>query len=288
MKEIKLKIEKKLEDKEIKFILKNVLLLSNRVITKLKMFPDGITLNGNKAFVTVRVKENDLLVLRMYDEPSKNIEPSDLPLDIIFENEDILIVNKPRNMPTHPSLNHYTDTLANAVMNHYRNKDFTFRVITRLDRNTSGLVLIAKNKIAAQQLSFQMENKQIKKEYYAICHGCPEEKQGFINAPIKRASYSGITRVIHPEGKESLTEYSVIKSDGILSLLKLIPHTGRTHQLRVHLAYIGTPIYGDELYGSTAQECNATLLHCRKLSFFNPVNNEEMTLCAPLPEDMIL
>ena len=288
MKELKLKIEKELENKEIKYILKNTLFLSNRVITKLKTFPDGITLNGEKAFVTVRVKENDLLLIRMYDEASKNIEPCDLPLDIIFEDEDILVVNKPRNMPTHPSLNHYNDTLANAVMNYYRDKDFTFRVITRLDRNTSGLVLIAKNKISAQKLSEQMADKKIKKEYYAICHGCPEKKDGDIDIPIKRMNYSGILRVADPSGKEAYTEYSVMKTNENRSLIKLIPHTGRTHQLRVHLAYIGTPIYGDELYGSDAKDCKATLLHCRQLKLLHPTNGNEVIFTAELPEDMIL
>ncbi len=286
MREIKLKIKKELENKEIKYILKNVFFLSNRVITKLKTFPDGITLNGQKAFVTVRVKENDLLILRMYDEASKNIEPSDLPLNIIFEDEDILVVNKPRNMPTHPSLNHYTDTLANSVMNYYKDKDFTFRVITRLDRDTSGLVLIAKNKISAQKLSAQMADKTIKKEYCAICHGCPSQKEGCINAPIKRKEYSGILRIVDPAGKDSFTEYSVIKTTDTLSLLKLIPHTGRTHQLRVHLSHIGTPIYGDELYGSDAKDCSATLLHCRQLSFLHPMSNKKIILTAPLPDDM--
>ncbi len=288
MKEIKLKIEKNLENKEIKYILKNKLFLSNRVITKLKTFPDGITLNGEKAFVTVRAKENDLLIIRMYDEASKNIEPSDLPLDIIFEDEDILVVNKPRNMPTHPSLNHYTDTLANAVMNYYRDKNFTFRVITRLDRNTSGLVLIAKNKISAQILSKQMEDKKIKKEYYAICRGCPDEKNGIIDIPIKRKEYSGILRIADPSGKEAYTEYSVVDTKEDLSLIKLIPHTGRTHQLRVHLAYIGTPIYGDELYGSDTQAHAETLLHCRQLKLFHPMTNKEILFTAPLPDDMKL
>ena len=287
MKEIKLIIEKDLSDKEIKYILKNKLMLSNRVITKLKTFPDGITLNGCKAFVTARVKENDLLVLRMYDEPSKNIEPCELPLDIIYEDEDILVVNKPRNMPTHPSLNHYTDTLANAVMHYYKDEFFTFRVITRLDRDTSGLVLIAKNKISAQKLSALMNEKSIKKIYYAICRGCPEAKEGFINIPIKRKDFSGILRVTADDGKESLTEYLVEKQKDGLSLIKLIPHTGRTHQLRVHLSHIGHPIYGDSLYGTELSESTATLLHCRQLTFIHPMKGNEIKLIAPFPKDMI-
>lgn len=287
MREIKIIIEKEFQDKEIKHILKNKLMLSNRVITKLKTFPDGITLNGQKAFVTAHVKENDLLLLRMYDEPSKNIEPCDLPLDIIHEDEDILVVNKPRNMPTHPSLNHYTDTLANAVMHYYKDKDFTFRVITRLDRNTSGLVLIAKNKISAHKLSALMNEKAIQKIYYAICCGHPEIKGGFIDVPIKRKDFSGILRVASSDGKAALTEYCVEKQKNDLSLIRLIPHTGRTHQLRVHMSHIGHPIYGDGLYGNEVSESSATLLHCQQLSFIHPTTGSKIELTAPFPDDMI-
>lgn len=285
MKEITLKIKKEFENYEIKQILKNELEISNKVITKLKNFSDGITLNDKKAFVTAKVKENDILKLKLYDEKSKNIVPSDIPLDILFEDEDLLVVNKPRNMPTHPSLNHYTDTLANGVMNLYKDKDFTFRVITRLDRDTSGIVIIAKNKISAQKLSSQMQDKKIVKEYYAICHNRLECKKGRFDFPIRRVDNSTISREVHPLGKEAVTDYEVISEKDGKFIVKLFPLTGRTHQLRVHLSFMGTPILGDNLYGSS-EITHTTLLHCKRIMLKHPSTEKTLVFDAPLPHDM--
>ena len=287
MKEIILKISEEQNGLQIKHVLKKELDISNKILTKLKTFPDGITLNGVKAFVTKTVKSGDELILKLYDTKSENIIPSDIPLDIIYEDEDILAVNKPRNMPTHPSRNHYTDTLANGVMHLYKDCDFTFRVITRLDRDTSGIVIIAKNKYSAQILSSQMADNSFKKEYCAVCHNFIEKKQGSINAPIKRVEGSGILREVNQSGKKALTNYLVIEEKNNMFLVKLIPITGRTHQLRVHMAYMGCPIIGDNLYGS--EESNVkTLLHCRKVSFTHPSSKREITLNTELPDDMML
>ena len=285
MKEIEIKIKKEYSGDEIKKVLKKELDISNKVLTKLKTFPDGITLNGKKAFVTVKVSENDILKIRLYDKNSEKIIPSDIPLDIIFEDDDLLVLNKPRNMPTHPSLNHYTDTLANGVMNLYKDKNFTFRVITRLDRDTSGIVIVAKNKLSAQKLSLNMQKKEIKKEYYAICMNTLKNKSGRIDLPIKRVDGSGILREVNPLGKEAITDYEVVKEKDNLFLVKLNPLTGRTHQLRVHLSYLGTPIIGDSLYGPF-EKGEKTLLHCKKIKLNHPLTNQEMVFDAPFPRDM--
>ncbi len=284
MKTIELTIPELYNCKTVKTVLKHYINISSAILTDLKKYPDGITVNGVRANVTQILRTGDVLTLNIYDIPSPNIVPVDIGLNILFENEDILVVNKPRNMPTHPSQNHHDDTLANGVMYYYRHWDFTFRVITRLDRDTSGAVLIAKNRLAASRLSEQMQKQKIYKEYVALCHGIPSEPMGIIDAPIARVEGSTIQRIVSPEGKTAITRYEVISSKDNLSLIKLNPQTGRTHQLRVHLAHIGHSIYGDDMYGSPIE--GNTRLHCRAISFVNPADGEAVTVEAPMPSDI--
>lgn len=270
---------------KIKSILRQKLGISAAVLTKLKQTPEGILLNGKSVFATQTVETGDIITITLNDESSQNIEPADIPLDIIYEDEDILAINKPRNMPCHPSQNHHADTLANGVMYYYKDKNFTFRVITRLDKDTSGVVIIAKNKISASVLSEQMLKGEIHKEYVALCHGTPKITSGETNAPIARKEGSTIMREVNPSGKYALTKYQVIESFGEYSLIKVNPITGRTHQIRVHLSHIGNPIYGDDMYGSPLKG-ERTRLHCRKISLKHPITSKKMTFEAPLPDDM--
>ncbi len=270
---------------KIKSILRQKLNISAAVLTKLKKSPEGILLNGKSVYATHTVNDGDVIVITLTDEPSPNIVPSDIPLDIIYEDEDILAVNKPRNMPTHPSQNHHDDTLANGVIHYFKDKGFTFRVITRLDKDTSGVVVIAKNKLSASNLSDRMLKGEIKKEYIALCHGAPRETKGEINAPIARKEGSAIERCISELGKEAVTKYEVISERNSLSLIKLNPITGRTHQIRVHLAHIGCPIYGDDMYGSPIEN-ERTRLHCREIILNHPISGKEIKLTAEIPEDM--
>ena len=284
MKTIKLTVDNEYNNKPIKNLLRHKLSISAAIITDLKKHPNGILLNGNPAKATAVMYTGDVLTINIYDIPSPNVVPVEMELDVLYENEDVLVVNKPRNMPTHPSQNHHYDTLANGVMHYYRNSDYTFRVITRLDKDTSGTVLIAKNRLAAVILSEQMRSQAIHKEYVALCHGIPAEHQGIINAPIARVKGSTILRNVSPEGKTAVTHYRVVSTHGELSLIKMNPQTGRTHQLRVHLAHIGHPIYGDDMYGSPI--CGSTYLHCRSLTFTDPAGGKLITVEAPLPLDM--
>lgn len=272
------------EGRTIKSILRQNLDISAATLTALKKYPEGISLNGESAYATAKIKEGDIIEINLKDKPSENIEPADIPLDIIYEDEDILAINKPRNMPTHPSQNHHNDTLANGVMHYFRDTDFTFRVITRLDKDTSGVVLIAKNKISAAYITREMTEGRIIKEYEAICHGALDES-GKIDAPIGRVPGSSILRCVTPDGKDAHTEYELIRLMGDLSHVRLRTITGRTHQLRVHLSHIGHPIYGDDLYGSPAlnEKCR---LHCRKIIFTNPANGKKLILEAKPPYDM--
>lgn len=270
--------------RDIKFILTNYWGFSGSLITALKK-GDSILLNGKKEFVNKVVSRGDVLKISLPETSSDNIVPNPIPLDILYEDEDILIVNKPANMPTHPSIGHYTGTLANAVMNYYKDIPFTFRAVTRLDRDTSGVVLIAKHIVSADRLSKSLIDGSFEKEYLAVCIGTPSPLKGSIDVPIKREQDGIIKRCISDDGKLSLTDYEVIKEKDGLSLVRLYPKTGRTHQLRLHLSHIGTPILGDFLYGKEITG-ERTRLHCHTLHFPHPFSGKVMEISAPLPEDM--
>lgn len=284
MREFILEIPKSLEGFEIKQILKNHFGFSSSLITDLKK-GDYIMLCGKKEFVTKTVSEGDILKIVLPDSRSENITPENIPLDILFEDEDLLIVNKPPKMPTHPSVYHNTGTVANAVMFRYRDIPFTFRAPSRLDRDTSGVLIIAKNAFAAMKISNQIKEGSFRKEYLALCTGTPDPPEGTISAPIKREGAGIIKRQISPDGKPAVTDYSVIESRGGFSLIRLFPKTGRTHQIRLHLAYLGVPIYADFLYG-TDVENERIRLHCHRVTFTHPATNEVTVITAPLPEDM--
>lgn len=285
MKHISYRVPAQLNGSKIKNIIRQELGISSAVLTQLKKYPEGIILNGKSVFSTCSVQAGDILELCLKDKTSENIVPVNMNLDILYEDEDILAVNKPRNMPTHPSQNHHSDTLANGVMGYYADREFTFRVITRLDRDTSGIVLIAKNKIASASLTRQLSEGKLKKTYLALCHGSPQKTKGIIDAPIARADGSTILRCVFKDGKRAITEYEKIGEQGELSLLRLHPLTGRTHQIRVHLSHIGNPIFGDDMYGSP-EVGESIRLHCRSLAFNHPLRSEVMQIHAPVPDDM--
>ncbi|MBQ7901274.1 MAG: RluA family pseudouridine synthase [Clostridia bacterium] len=285
MKTVEIIIDTAYDGKPVKTVLKHRLKISAAILTSLKKHSDGILVNGTKAMANTIVHMGDTITINIHDTSSPNIEPCRMELDILQEDEDILVLNKPRSMPTHPSQNHHSDTLANGVMHYYRHSDFTFRVITRLDRDTSGVVLIAKNLLSASLLSEQMRRQAIHKEYIALCHGTPQNASGTIDAPIARVEGSTILRCVSPNGKKSITHYSVVSTHGNLSLINLNPQTGRTHQLRVHLAHIGHPIYGDDMYGSPVIG-DRTRLHCRAITFTSPASGETITVEAPIPSDI--
>lgn len=269
----------------LKYVLRDRLGVSASVLIELKKSSSSILCNGSEVFANHRVMAGDKVEIVLADENSPNIVPCNIPLDIIYEDDDILAINKPHSMPTHPSRNHHDDTLANAVMWYYRDCKFTFRVITRLDRDTSGIVLIAKNKLSAAILTRQMTIGGIEKEYVAICHGLLNPASGIIDVPICRAENSAILREINPLGKKAVTQYHTEHINGEYSVVRLNPITGRTHQIRVHLSYMGCPIYGDDMYGSSIIG-ERTRLHCGRLCFVHPINHERIRLEASLPEDM--
>ncbi len=261
-------------------------------ISFLKKRDRGILLNGERVTVRKTVKSGDLLELEYLDDKTvaeeSDIIPVNIPINIIYEDDDIIAVNKPANMPTHPSHNHQDDTLANALRYYFDKRDipFIFRSVNRLDNRTSGIVLIAKNRLSASRLSKDISQGKISKNYLAVLHGTPSPTSGEICAPIRRTDDSIITRQVHKDGAYSLTKYRTLLYNDMFSLVEASPVTGRTHQLRVHFSHVGHPICGDTLYGYPSHFISRQALHAYKLSFIHPTSGKSIILKAMPPEDM--
>ncbi|MBQ8808648.1 MAG: RluA family pseudouridine synthase, partial [Clostridia bacterium] len=253
-KKITLKIDKNLCDSKIENILKRELGFSSTLISRLKRTVGGIMLNGKMAKTVTFLKEGDIIELTIPAGKSETVKAIKLPLDILYEDEDVIAVNKPCSMPTHPSGRHKEDTLINALGYYFKDTDYSIHVITRLDKDTSGVVLIAKNPLAARILTDSIKNREIKKEYLAVLNAAPTKKKGTLLLPIKKAEDKPLRRIVSPDGKEAVTSYEVLDAKGGFSLVKLVPVTGRTHQLRVHMSHIGHPIYGDSMYGAPQRD----------------------------------
>ncbi len=257
----------------IKDFLKNRLGLSATLVKRVKF--GGVFINARNVHMRATVNEGDTVEVYLPEDKSDGIEPVDIPLDVIFEDEFILAVRKPVNMPTHPSRGNSLPTLANAVMA-YMGENFVFRSVNRLDKNTSGIVLIAKDALTAALLGKMMKNRKFSKKYEAVLIGTPTPTEGIIDAPIERENTDGIKRCVRCDGKEALTSYRVIRTlEGGNSLVEFTLHTGRTHQIRVHSAYIGHPLLGDEMYGGGE---GIYRLHCKELSFLHPKTGEALVL----------
>ncbi len=268
---------------------------SSQNLIDLKKY-DSVFLNGESVYQNVRIKDQDMLQIQLIEnEVSEHIPPIRLPLNIIYEDEDLMVINKPANMPIHPSLNHYENTLANGLAYYFehKNQPFVFRCINRLDRDTSGLTIVAKHSISAGILGQMIAGKAqkdcfgyIQREYLALVRGEMETERGCIDAPIGRKDGSIIERVVDEKGERAVTHYQVVRQANGHTLLSLVLETGRTHQIRVHLKHIGHPLIGDYLYNPDMEWMDRQALHSYRLKFIHPISQEEMEFTAPLPQDM--
>ena len=287
-------IDESLAGQCVRRVLQVELKLSTKMIKSLKYRPLGISVDGKAVTVRHILNLGECLSLAIEDEESSPaLTPVDLPLDILYEDEDIVVPAKPADMPTHPSHDHYTDTVANALAFRYAKEGipFVFRPINRLDRNTSGLLLISRNKRAAGRMTQAMQKGEIQKTYLAVCTGEMKEQTGVIDAPLHRTKESIIVREVcapdTPDADAAYTEYRVLAVENGYSLVLVRPLTGRTHQIRVHFAYTGHPLVGDDLYGTPTPLIDRHALHAYQLSFPHPMTEEKMTLSAPLCADML-
>lgn len=275
-------------------VLKNQLRISSNILAKLKNKPEGILVNGNHATVRKVLSEGDVLEINYSDNTDdKNpyLIPVEGALDIIFEDGDITVVNKPPHVPTHTSLNHSDDTLANFLAFRYKDREnYIFRPVNRLDMDTSGLVLTANNKYSASRLSDMIQRGEIEKKYLAVLDGEMTVQEGRIENFIKRKYESIILREQfddYTEGADhAVTEFKCIEVKNGISVVEAVPVTGRTHQLRVHFSKLDCPILGDDLYGSPSDIISRQALHARSLNFIHPVTGEKLMLTAPVPDDI--
>lgn len=275
----------------VRQVLKNELNMSNRLITKLKK-NESIYLNDKKTYLDKNLSIGDIVVCKIgFIEESENIVPTKMDLKIIYEDEYLLVVDKPYNMAIHPSILHYTNSLSNGVKYYFNSIGLKrkIRPVNRLDRDTTGLVIFAKNEYIQECLAKQMKQKIFRKEYLAILDGLLKNREGIIDAPISRKEGSIIERIIDKEnGSNSVSYYEVINEnkEKNISLVKFTLETGRTHQIRLHSKHIGHPIIGDTLYGKESSLINRQALHCFKLSFIHPVTKNNILLKSEIPKDM--
>ena len=262
---------------------------SSVIITHLKRTENGILLNGQWARVNDVLHVGDIVTIQLIeDTPSENIVPTNLPLSIVYEDEDLMVINKDADTPIHPSQGNYDNTLANAVAYYFQQKGevFTYRCINRLDRDTTGILIIAKNMYSASLLSDMVQNREIHREYLAIATG-KTPSEGTIIAPIARVDGSTIERCVNEaEGEYACTHYKTLSSNDHYSLVSLKLETGRTHQIRVHMKHIGHPLPGDFLYNPDYSGIQRQALHSHRLSFTHPITKEHMEFIAELPHDM--
>jgi 23S rRNA pseudouridine1911/1915/1917 synthase len=278
------------EGSTVRHILKAELHFSSHAISRLTRAETGILVNGRRARTTQVLRAGDNLVVETGDHapPKVEIAPGNWPLPIIWEDGHLLVVNKPAGMTAHAS-NFLPDTPTVAgALAWQRGPNFIFHPVNRLDKGTTGLMVIAKSGYVHDRLRYALHTTQFYREYRAICIGCPSPPSGVIDAPIGRNTASTVARMIRPDGSPAVTHYEVLSQENGLSLLRLLPETGRTHQLRVHMASLGCPLAGDWLYGiEDPALISRPALHSYALRMAHPVTGELLSFTAPVPVDML-
>ena len=263
---------------------------SGQNLSEIKRMPKSILVNGVHYYMRQELSTGDHLQVRICEtQNSEKIPSTKLPLDIIYEDEDLLVLNKPAGMPIHPSLNNYTNSMANALAYYFQSqgKPFIFRCCNRLDRDTSGLTIVSKHLVSGSILSDMTKYREVHREYLAIARGSVTPSEGTIQAPLGRKERTIIERTVDWEhGEDAVTHYKVVKEANGHSLVSLRLETGRTHQIRIHMKYLGYPLIGDYLYNPDMEYMTRQALHSHHMEFTHPITGEHMSFTASLPEDM--
>ena len=282
--EIRIEKEQKVDD-----VLRRQLRCSSAVIRTAKAYPDGILLDGVHATTAQTARPGQTLSVLLSDRQDGDLVPAEGAVDIFYEDADLLVVNKAAGVAVHPGPGHHDDTLGNFLTDYYKKRavPFVYRPAHRLDRNTSGLLVVARHAHAQERLKGQLHTGDFRRTYLAVCEGTPAQAEGVIDQPIARADGSVLRREVRPDGAAAVTRYRVESTKNGRSLVRLELETGRTHQIRVHMAWLGHPLVGDFLYGTERPELiGRTALHAWQLSLKHPLTGQRLELTAPVPNDM--
>jgi len=286
-----LPVTSELAGQEVNTLLRRTLGLSGTVLRRVKWLEDGITVDGQRVNVRCRVREGQILSVRLSDpEGTPQPVPAPGPLDIVYEDEDLVVVNKAPGVLVHPSHGHFDNTVGNFLMAHFHQNDSAagFHPVHRLDKGTSGLLVAAKHPYGQERLKNQLHTGAFRRVYLAVCDNTPFPAEGAVDAPIGTADTSQLRREVRPDGKSARTRYRVLSVHGPRALVELELETGRTHQIRVHMAHIGCPLTGDFLYGAEDRALiGRPALHSARLELAHPISGERLEFSCALPEDML-
>ncbi len=288
---LELTVTPELAGVKVDTLLKKHMGLSGTVVRRVKWLEDGILVDGARVHTDFRPSAGQVLSVRLSD-PVRNsgvVVPAPGPLDIVYEDDDLIVLNKAPGVSVHPGPGHFDDTLGNFLVDYYEKtgQEADFHPVHRLDRGTSGLLVAAKHPHAQEVLKRQLHTPDFRRVYLAVCEGAPEPPAGTIDAPLGPRPGSLMEQMVRPDGKPASTRYEVLEACGGRALLRLELETGRTHQIRVHMAHIGHPLTGDFLYGTEDKALIARpALHAGSLSFCHPLTGERLEFDLPLPPDM--
>ncbi|WP_404821800.1 RluA family pseudouridine synthase [Oceanobacillus halotolerans] len=282
-------IKKEHEGFMIRDYLQQIHGFSRRMIKAIKFDGGNILVNGSPQTVRYILQTGDCLTIEFPNElKGATMEPIEMELSIVYEDDNVIVLNKPAHIATVPPLHHPRISIANGLLHYYKQKaiPYTVHVVTRLDRNTSGLLLVAKHRYSHSLLAASQKKGEVKRHYQAIVEGHLAKPKGTIDLPIGRKEDSIIERRVDPAGKHAITHYEVLKEIGELSLVRVKLETGRTHQIRVHFAHLNHPLAGDDLYGGSIERIDRHALHCDRLAFIHPKTKELLEFEVLMPEDM--